>query len=224
MVNYKNGKIYKLVNDELNLTYYGSTSNEIRKRLNEHKSRAKVSNNCTSHKLFESGICKIYLVEKFPCEDKIELSQRERFYIENNECVNKFIPGRTKKEYHQDYKEIIAHKAKIYNQKNKAILAQKAKEYYQNNIEEKKQKAREYKQNNKHIAKEWYQNNKEIILQKQKEWYQNNKEETKQYQKEYRQKNLQKAREYRQNNKEKIAHRKKEYYQKNKQKNKQVIE
>ena len=44
MVNYKNGKIYKLVNDELNLTYYGSTCNELRKRLCDHKSQAKNKN------------------------------------------------------------------------------------------------------------------------------------------------------------------------------------
>jgi len=99
MVNYKNGKIYKLVNDELNLTYYGSTCNELRKRFNDHK---KNNNKCSSKIMFESGEVKIYLVEKFPCNDRLELRQKERYYIENNNCINKNIPNRTKKEYIQD--------------------------------------------------------------------------------------------------------------------------
>jgi len=40
-MDYKNGKIYKLVNDELGLTYYGSTCTELRKRLHQHKKQAK---------------------------------------------------------------------------------------------------------------------------------------------------------------------------------------
>ena len=99
MVNYKNGKIYKLVNDELNLTYYGSTCNELRKRLSGHKTK---TNKCKSKIMFESGEVKIYLVEEFPCNDRLELNQRERYYIENNNCVNKNIPTRTPKEYMKD--------------------------------------------------------------------------------------------------------------------------
>jgi len=39
--------------------------------------------------------CKIELVEEFPCESKEQLNKREGYYIQNNECVNKNIPGRT---------------------------------------------------------------------------------------------------------------------------------
>ena len=175
MVNYKNGKIYKLVNDELNLTYYGSTCNELRKRLYGHKSGAK-NKECTSHKLFESGICKIYLVEKVSCEDKMELTKRERFYIENNECVNKYIPRRTDKEYLQDNKEKISQKKKLYNEKNREKLLQKAKDYKEYNKEKISQKQKEYYENNKQIisqkANKFYENNKDKILQKKKLYYQ----------------------------------------------------
>jgi len=41
----------------------------------------------------------ITLVEKYRCETKDELHARERYYIENNKCVNKVIPTRTTKEY-----------------------------------------------------------------------------------------------------------------------------
>ena len=157
-MDYKNGKIYKLVNDELGLTYYGSTCTELRKRLWAHKTQAK-DKKYSSYKLFESGICKIYLVEKVSCEDKDELRQRERFYIENNECVNKNIPCRTKKEYH------LA---------NKEHLKQKSKEYHLANKEKIKQQIKEY-----HLA------NKEKIKEQRKEHYEANKEKLAQYQKQY---------------------------------------
>ncbi len=85
MVNYQNAKIYKIVNDELNLTYYGSTCSTLTKRLSQHKCEKR----CKSKLLFSTETKpEIFLVEKFPCNNKIELLQRERFYIENNECVN----------------------------------------------------------------------------------------------------------------------------------------
>ena len=203
MVNYKHGKIYRLVNDELGLTYYGSTCNELRKRLNDHKSQAK-DKKYTSHKLFESGKCKIYLVEKFPCEDRMELTQRERYYIENNECVNKVIPGRTYKEYYkQNYDN------------NKEQIAQQRKEHYQNNKEQIKEKMKEYQEANKEqLAKQRkknYEANKEQIAQQRKEYRQANKEKI-----------AQKAKEYQEANKEELKQKKKEYYLKKKAQQKEV--
>ena len=39
--------------------------------------------------------CKIELVENYACNSKEELNAREGFYIQNNECVNKLVAGRT---------------------------------------------------------------------------------------------------------------------------------
>ena len=98
---YANGKIYKLTCE--GLTYYGSSCNTLTKRLNSHKCK---SNNAMSKLLFEKGsTVHIALVEDFPCDRKEQLNARERYYIENNECVNKIIPGRTPKEYKEDHKE-----------------------------------------------------------------------------------------------------------------------
>ena len=196
MVKYENGKIYKLVNDQLNLTYYGSTCNELRKRLYKHKCDA-INKICTSYKLFESGVVKIYLVEKFSCNDKMELSKKERFYIENNDCVNKNIPTRTQKEYNYINKDKIKEKTKEYFEKNKERIKEKTKEYFEKNKERIKEKAKEYyqinkeriKERNKEQAKEYYQINKEIIKERNKEqakeYYQRNKEKTKQQKIEY---------------------------------------
>jgi len=105
MVNYQNGKIYKIVGN--NLTYYGSTCEPtLAKRLTKHKCALNEYKKgqrrfITSFKIIESGEYNIVLVEKHSCKSKDELHKRERFYIENNECVNKVIPGRTHKEYTQ---------------------------------------------------------------------------------------------------------------------------
>ena len=55
-------------------------------------------------------------------ELKKQLTKLERFYIENNECVNKVIPGRSKFEYR-----------KLYYEKHREKLMNYAKSYYENN-------------------------------------------------------------------------------------------
>lgn len=90
-MNYANGKIYKLVGG--GLTYYGSSCGDLRHRLCYHKNAFKEGFPTTSNQLFETGDdVKIYLVEKFPCKNKMELRARERYWIETNDCVNEIIP------------------------------------------------------------------------------------------------------------------------------------
>lgn len=128
MINYKNGKIYKLVNDDLGLTYYGSTCSELKKRLYNHKNNL----NCSSKELFKSGNVKIYLVEDFPTTDKIHLLQRERYYIENNNCVNKKKPISTIHDIN-DYKKKYNER---YNKKNKLINCYLYELFIKDNIDD----------------------------------------------------------------------------------------
>ena len=122
---YKKGQIYKLINDELCLTYYGSTIQPLHKRLHAHKTALR---KCSSEILFTEGKCKIYLVEEYPCDNKRQLEQRERYYIENNNCVNKNIPCRTIKEYTEENKDKLKDKFKEYYEKNKDKILEKQKE------------------------------------------------------------------------------------------------
>jgi hypothetical protein len=46
--------------------------------------------------------CKIVLVEAFQCNSKDELKAREKYYIDNFECVNKNIPEIIRDEYNKD--------------------------------------------------------------------------------------------------------------------------
>ena len=133
-MNYENGKIYKLVGG--GFTYYGSTCSTLRQRLCGHKKSFKQNKNISSKLLFETGDeVKIFLVEKFPCVDKMELNARERWYIENNECVNRIIPTRTKKEYREANKDDILKYTKEYREANKEVVKAQRKAYKEANKE-----------------------------------------------------------------------------------------
>jgi Uri superfamily endonuclease len=194
MVNYNNAKIYKLVNLDLGLTYYGSTSGGLKKRLSRHKSEAKTNNGkCTSKLLFEKGICKIVLVELYPTDDKTILHQRERFYIENNECVNKNVPTRTKREWRVANKEQISKQKKEWEVDNHNKRAKQKRIYRANNSDKIKEQLRIYRANNSDKIKEqkrFYRlQNADKIKERQKLYYQKNADKIKEYQNLYRAKN-----------------------------------
>lgn len=162
MPDYQKGKIYKIVSNTVEGVYYGSTADTLWSRFGTHKSdynkwKKGKRGYVTSFKFIEAGDAEIILVEKYPCNDKIELKARERYYIENNDCVNKVIPNRTKKEYYQDNREKILEQKKEYRQGNIEKISEYLKEYYQDN----KKKISEQK-------KEYYKENKEKLKERQK--------------------------------------------------------
>jgi hypothetical protein len=124
MVNFKEGKIYKIENIQLGLTYFGSTCSSLTKRFKVHRSNSKNDNlNNSSKLLFESGEPYIELVENVPTTSNIYLLERERYYVENFSCVNFNIPGRSKDEndiYQKKYQ-----KKYRYDNKDKARAYQK---------------------------------------------------------------------------------------------------
>ncbi len=109
MPDYSNGKIYKLTSSNGNLCYVGSTTRSLDKRLLEHLNSYNCwkDNKCsyiTSFKVIEDETETIIeLLENYQCNSRKELEIRERHYIESNKCVNKTIPGRTDKEYREEY-------------------------------------------------------------------------------------------------------------------------
>jgi hypothetical protein len=174
-INYQNGKIYKIYSYENDDVYYGSTCETLSQRMARHRGHLKdykngKGANITSFKILELTSAKIELVEEFPCNSKEELLQREGYYIRNNNCVNKCIAGRTKKEYNEQYceknKEQIKEKKKEYRQQNKDKNKEYQKEYRQQNIEQIKEKKKEYREANR-----------EEIKRKQNERYKEKKEQ-----------------------------------------------
>lgn len=134
-MDYKNGRIYKITSDFSDKIYIGSTCQQLSKRMTTHRNSYKCflagkQGNMTSYELIKLGDAIIILIEDFPCEKKEQLHARERYYIElhKNICVNKAIPGRTQKEYHNDNKE----KEQEYRKANK----EKIKKQHQENKEQ----------------------------------------------------------------------------------------
>jgi hypothetical protein len=84
--------IYKVYsNNEPNKIYIGSTSSQLKYRLTCHNK----NNKTTCKSIISLGDCQIEELEKCNTENRYE---RERYYIETLECVNKLIPGKTKEE------------------------------------------------------------------------------------------------------------------------------
>jgi hypothetical protein len=127
---YSKGKIYKIVSDSCDDIYIGSTVQTLAQRLGKHRSdynqwKKGNARYTRSFSLIERGDYHIILIEPFSCNNQEELTARERHFIENNVCLNKVIPGRTRKEYNQDNKE----KIKEWYQLNKERIKEKHKEH-----------------------------------------------------------------------------------------------
>ena len=143
MNRYQNGKIYKVIDIDYNKCYIGSTCENLSKRVEGHRKDFKnylIDKNVNKHYtksvlLFEEyGMdnAKIELIENFPCNSKEELLQREGYYIEKTNCLNRCVAGRSKiaynKQRYENTKEQILEQYKDYRRRNKeAIKANKSK-------------------------------------------------------------------------------------------------
>ena len=101
---YTNSKIYKIVCNITGECYIGSTTQSLEARLNTHKHS---SNSCKSKQIIERGDFKIVLLEELEnCVCIEELNDRERYYIDNNCCINKKKPlsALERETYAKDYR------------------------------------------------------------------------------------------------------------------------
>lgn len=140
MVNYSNGKIYKIeaLDGDDGDIYIGSTTKKyLSQRMDSHRSNYKswlngIGTKISAYDIFDKyGIdnCKIYLLEKVNCKSNDELVAREGFYVKSMTCVNKNIPGRNIKEWYMDNKTRLKDK---YESNKDDILVQR-KIYHANN-------------------------------------------------------------------------------------------
>jgi hypothetical protein len=127
MVNpYLNGKIYAIISESAQITYYGSTIQRLSQRKGEHMRdyRNYLYNDgwkCSSFDVLKHKDAKIILIEEFPCSSKLELQEREGHWQKNNNCTNINRAGRNTKEYRKtdEYKEKQKLYMKEYRNKNK---------------------------------------------------------------------------------------------------------
>jgi hypothetical protein len=162
MNKYNKGKIYKIVDNTNGDVYIGSTIQTLKERMISHKH----NKNCSSINIIKNGDYNIILVENYPCNSKKELETRERYYIENNECINERIPGRTTKERYQDNREKILEYQQEYRIKNPEILKNTKHEYYEKNKEKINNKNKEWRKNNSDKVIEY----RKYIKQYKKSW------------------------------------------------------
>lgn len=148
MSKYQGGKIYKIVADDTNKIYIGSTIQKLYKRFSKHK-----SDNISSKELFEYPNTRIELIENYLCNSKRELDEREQYYINLNKdiCINKIKAYQTKEErkeqdrqYSIDNKDKYLERATKYYKDNKEHVLSNVKKYRLENIEKIKNQKREY--------------------------------------------------------------------------------
>ena len=162
MINYQDGRIYRLVCDATGKQYIGSTIQSLHKRVWAHRGsynkwKTTGKDYCTAYELFESGEVEIFLVEDYPCERKEQLQARERYWIETLECVNKVIPTRTRQEYLEVHKQEIKDWTTAYYHEHRGEILQRARDYGQTNKEHISQRMKSY-----------YQSKREEILEQKK--------------------------------------------------------
>jgi len=155
MPNYQLAKIYQLICNTTGRRYIGATCQKyLSTRLAHHVSK---KNTTTSKEIIEGRNYEMVLIESYPCSSKDEMHQRERLYIQSMECVNKYIPCRTKEEKKEQLKD--------YYDDNRKHISEYQKDYRQQN----KDKIQKYKN-------DYRQQNRDIINQKQRERYQAKKQ------------------------------------------------
>jgi hypothetical protein len=205
MIDYKNGKIYRLVCNTTGDQYIGSTTQSLSQRLGGHKTQykrfleGKTTNQISSYSILSNNNFEIILLEEFACENKNELERRERHFIETVLCVNKYKPAQTKEElqkqkqtYWQEHKEELNKKMQTYYQEHKEEKQKYQQKYQQEHKEELNKKMQTYYQEHKEELQKYKQayrqEHKEELQKKKQAYYQGHKEEIQKYKQAYRQK------------------------------------
>jgi hypothetical protein len=115
MPNYQQSKIYKIVNDDDDDVYVGSTTKKyLCDRFANHKSHWRMylnqnqkSRYCSSYQILGKANPRIELIEMCPCNNKDELLARERHHINNTvNCVNKSKNPGIMNEVGKDYNKM----------------------------------------------------------------------------------------------------------------------
>jgi hypothetical protein len=185
MPDYSKGKIYRIVCNETGEQYIGSTIQSLSRRLAKHvwESKNNQEHGCKSFPIIQRGNYQMVLVEEYPCENKNQLDRRERHFIEATDCLNKYIPSRTKAEWHEanrdrmlelqhqyrvENRDKIAEQHRQYREANRDKIAERNRQYREANPAKiAEQKRQQYELHKKHISeyhKRYYQAHREKII------------------------------------------------------------
>jgi len=124
MVNYKNGKIYKIIDLTNDNFYIGSTTKKyLSQRLEKHRTNYKCylegkTNYVSSYEILSNENYKIYLLENAPCASRDELRMREQYWIDRLNCI-KMVNKRKAFIRDDEIKECKSKNQQKYYEKNK---------------------------------------------------------------------------------------------------------
>ena len=136
--------------------------------------------------------CKIELVEHFPCNNKSELERQEGHHIQNNDCENKRIAGRSYKEYYtQNIDKILK-----YRQDHKVEKQNYNKQYRDQHSDELKDYQQSYRADHKDKMRcynlESRKNNKEQLTTQMRHYREVHEEQIKEQRRKYYEENKKK--------------------------------
>ena len=155
-MDYKNAKIYKIVNDITGDIYIGSTCTKLSKRMSRHRDsskRDKRSNYPLYVKMNEIGLEHFFieLIKETPCENIEQLRAIEGQYIRELGTLIARIAGRTKKQYMEDTKERKTEYDKKRREEKGEQIKEQKKQHYLENKDELNERRRQNYQETKHI-------------------------------------------------------------------------
>lgn len=133
------GRVYKIIHNQSDICYVGSTVNELRVRFSQHK-RALTSKYSIVPYMKEHGRdnFKIVLIKEYDIVDQKHLEAYEQLWINKLTCINRkcsFNPLRArkelmcieKKEYYKSNKDVISERDKVYRSNNKDAISERRK-------------------------------------------------------------------------------------------------
>ena len=198
-MDYKNGKIYKILNNIDDNVYIGSTCQSLSERMSKHRWSIKMNrhNGAFGDKVRELGIEQFYieLIEEYPCTSREQLLAKEGYHIRQSGTLNKQVAGRTKqefrklwyennpdynREYREEHKKEISEQCKIYRETHKDLIYQHGKEYRAANKDSIRESKKQYEEANKDMIRErkkiYWEQNKDKFKEKHKEYRDANKD------------------------------------------------
>jgi len=159
MPNYKKAKIYKLVSENTDKIYIGSTCNKLKIRASTHKARYKrylagIGTYTTAFEILKEPDVEAVLIKKYKLDTVEQLRKKEAKWILKKRgkgitVVNKNMPGASLKESQARYHKSVKGKVALAKAKKKFVESGKMSTY----------------------SKSYYEKNKEKILENQKERY-----------------------------------------------------
>ena len=154
-MDYKNAKIYKILNDIDGDVYIGSTCQPLSKRMSKHRQSYKAKRK-QHYKLYQKmndvGIEHFYieLVKETPCENIEQLRAIEGQYIRELGTLNHRVEGRTKKQYTDDNKEKKAEYDKLRREEKGEEIKEQKRQHWEKVKDEKNEERRTKYQETKH--------------------------------------------------------------------------